>query len=202
MSIERELKLTGTLPQLSGVSSIAGIPLIFVRTEQQINLYFDTPELTLRHSGRSLRLRRVDTGNNVFTFKGQSQIHNGWHSKQEIEIPAELAQSILDLNDSRILEQITDVSLGDLIPICRFDTARRIYHLESVGELCLDTVQIKRGETTLETFCELELEALGSADETKLQQVALTLQAMGRLEPSVLSKSARALKVLGEFKAT
>jgi triphosphatase len=196
MAIERELKLTGTLPKLDGVQSIAGVELRFIRVDNQINVYFDTPELTLRRTGSSLRLRRVENGEAVFTWKGQSQILNGWHSKQEIEVPAGEAQTIQELTDSSILEKLGDLTLDQLVPICRFDTTRAVYQLEGIGELCFDTVRIKRGEETIETFEELELEALELADETKLQQVALTLTAMGRLEPSALSKSARALRVL------
>ena len=196
MAIERELKLTGILPKLEGVLSIAGVSLKFVRTEQQVNLYFDTPDLTLRRAGSSLRLRRIDNGLHVFTWKGQSQVKNGWHAKQEIEVSAGQATSITELTDSSILEQLGAVALEQLITICRFDTTRQVYALEQIGELCLDLVQIKRGAETLETFQELELEALATADETKLQQVALSLQAMGRLEPSALSKSARALQRL------
>lgn len=197
MAIERELKLTGILPKLEGVTSITGVALHFVRLEHQINVYFDTPELTLRRGGSSLRLRRVEDGEHVFTWKGQSQILGGWHSKQEIEVPAGEAQSIQELNEPSILEKLGEVTLEQLVPICRFDTTRAVYLLEKIGELCLDRVQIKRDEMILETFEELELEALETADETKLGQVALTLMAMGRLEPSALSKSARALRALG-----
>ncbi len=193
MSIERELKLTGVLPKLDGVSSIAGVKLQLQRIEKQINTYFDTPDLQLRRSGSSLRLRRVDTGNHVFTWKGQSQIVNGWHSKAEIELPAGNAQSILELQHPEILEQLHGIALTDLVCICRFDTTRHVYTLENIGELALDDVQVKQDETILETFSELELEALPDAPETTLQNVALTLTAMGRLEPSKLSKSARAL---------
>ena len=197
MAIERELKLTGILPKLEGVTSIAGVALRFLRLEHQINVYFDTPKLTLRHGGSSLRLRRVENGEHVFTWKGQSQILAGWHSKQEIEVSAGNAASIQELIEPSILEKLGTVTLAQLVPICRFDTTRVIYQLENIGELCLDTVQIKRGQDTLETFYELELEALETANETKLQQVALTLTAMGRLEPSALSKSARALQAMG-----
>ena len=196
MAIERELKLTGSLPKLEGVQSIAGVALQFVRVDKQINVYFDTLELSLRRNGSSLRLRRVENGEAVFTWKGQSQILGGWHSKQEIEVPAGNAQFIQELTELSILEKLGDVTLDQLVPICRFDTTRAVYQLEDIGELCLDTVQIKRDETVLETFEELELEALETADETKLQRVALTLTAMGRLEPSALSKSARALRAM------
>jgi predicted adenylyl cyclase CyaB len=197
MAIERELKLTGILPNLEQVSSIAGVALVFLRLEKQVNVYFDTPDLQLRQKGSSLRLRRVEHGENVFTWKGQSSIENGWHSKQEIEVPAGNALGIQELTEPGILEKLGDLTLGQFIPICRFDTTRAVYKLENIGELCLDSVQVKRGEEVLETFQELELEAFEIADETKLQQVALTLHAMGRLEPSALSKSARALRAMG-----
>jgi inorganic triphosphatase YgiF len=194
MAIERELKLTGVLPKLEGVSSIAGVKLESVRTEHQQNRYFDLPNLHLRHSGKSLRLRHVQSGQSVFTFKGASTVHNGWHQKTELEVDAHGATSILELQDPEILAQLDGVALLELVEICRFDTVRRVYSLEQIGELCLDEVQILRGQTVLETFCELELEALSNANETILSNVARTLMVMGRLEPSALSKSARALK--------
>jgi inorganic triphosphatase YgiF len=196
VATERELKLTGTLPKLEGVDSIAGVKLEFIRTEQQQNRYFDLPNLALRRAGKSLRLRRVLGSENVFTFKGASSVQNGWHQKTELEVPADGADSILELRDPEILAQLDGVALADLVEICRFDTVRRVYALENIGELCLDEVQILRGDTVLETFCELELEALPDAEETLLQNVARTLMAMGRLEPSALSKSARALKAM------
>jgi inorganic triphosphatase YgiF len=196
VATERELKLTGVLPKLEGVNSIAGVPLEFIRTEQQQNRYFDLPNLHLRRAGKSLRLRRVQDGENVFTFKGASSVQNGWHQKTELEVPAAGATNILELQDPEILAQLEGIKLADLVQICRFDTLRRVYALQDIGELCLDEVQILRGETVLETFCELELEALTGANEAVLQNVARTLMVMGRLEPSVLSKSARALKAL------
>jgi inorganic triphosphatase YgiF len=199
MAIERELKLTGVLPKLDGVDSLAGVKLEFVRTENQENRYFDLPNLQLRHSGRSLRLRRVAGGENVFTFKGASSVQNGWHQKQEIEVPAHNASSILELQDAEILANLQDIALSDLVEICRFDTLRRVYALEQIGELCLDRVQIIRSDTVLETFDELELEALPDANEAVLGNVARTLMVMGRLEPSALSKSARALAVMASL---
>jgi inorganic triphosphatase YgiF len=199
MPIERELKLTGVLPKLDGVDSIAGVKLEFVRTEQQQNRYFDLPNLHLRRSGRSLRLRHVVGGENVFTFKGASSVQDGWHQKHEIEVPAHGASSILELQDVEILANLHDIAPPDLVEICRFDTVRRIYSLEQIGELCLDTVQIIRADTVLETFEELELEALPDANEAVLGNVARTLMVMGRLEPSALSKSARALAVMGSL---
>ncbi|MFN3267128.1 MAG: inorganic triphosphatase [Deinococcales bacterium] len=193
MAIERELKLTGVLPKLDGIEQIAGVRLEFLRTEQQQNRYFDLPDLRLRCAGKSLRLRHVLGKESVFTFKGASAVHNGWHQKQEIEVPAHGATQILELQAPEILAQLGGIDPADLIEICRFDTVRRVYELVGLGELCLDDVQILRGEDVLEQFSELELEALPSADEQKLQNVARVLMAMGRLEPSAQSKSARAL---------
>jgi inorganic triphosphatase YgiF len=196
MATERELKLSGTLPNLDGVLSIAGVPLVFVGIEQQQNHYFDLPNLALRQAGKSLRLRHVQGSESVFTFKGASRVQNGWHQKTELEVPAEGANSILGLHDTEILAQLDGIALVELVEICRFDTRRRVYALKNIGELCLDEVQILRGQELLETFCELELEALPDANESVLQNVARTLMALGRLEPSVLSKSARALKAM------
>jgi triphosphatase len=195
--IERELKLTGTLPNLDQVSHIAGVTLRFERTEHQVNTYFDTPDLQLRQRKMSLRLRRILGSSSVFTLKGSSVVQNGWHSKEELEVDAHGATSILDLRDAEMLARLEDVPLMNLEPICVFETERRIYVLEGVGELSLDRVRIKRGEAVIESFEELELEVKDDVSEEQLERVSMTLRGMSGLEPSALSKSARALKALG-----
>jgi triphosphatase len=156
--IERELKLTGTLPNLDQVTQIAGVALRFERVEHQVNTYFDTPDLRLRQRGISLRLRRIVGASGVFTLKGASSVQNGWHSKEELEVDAGDATSILELRDEKMLAQLEPVNLSDLEPICLFETERRIFMLENIGELSLDRVQVKRGDAVIEAFEELELE--------------------------------------------
>jgi triphosphatase len=194
--IERELKLTGTLPNLEHVAQIAGVGLCFERVEHQVNTYFDTPDLKLRQRGISLRLRRIAGASGVFTLKGSSSVQNGWHSKEELEIDAGDASSILELRDEKMLLQLEPVKLFDLEPICLFETERRIYTLEAVGELSLDRVRVKRGDATVEAFEELELEVKDGVSEEQLERISMTLRAMRGLEPSALSKSARALRAL------
>jgi triphosphatase len=197
MPVERELKLTGTLPNFDPVSQIAGVALHFERLEKQVNTYFDTPDLLLRRRGISLRLRRVDGVGGVFTLKGASVVQDGWHSKEELEVDAGGATSILELRDAKMLTQLGDVQLRDLEPICVFETERRIFELEGIGELSLDRVQVKNGHEVIDTFSELELEGMPGVSEEQLQHVSMTLRGIGGLEPSALSKSARALRALG-----
>jgi triphosphatase len=195
--IERELKLTGTLPNFDHVAQIAGIALRFERVENQINTYFDTPDLKLRQRGISLRLRRITGAGGVFTLKGASVVQNGWHSKEELEVDAGGATSILELRDEKMLARLEPVKLPDLEPICLFETERRIFELENIGELSLDRVRVKRGDAVIESFEELELEVKDEVSEEQLERVSMTLRAMRGLEPSALSKSARALRALG-----
>ncbi len=197
MPVERELKLTGTLPNFDHVSHIAEVALHFERLEQQVNTYFDTPDLLLRRRGISLRLRRIMGSSGVFTLKGASTVQDGWHSKEELEVDAGDATSILELRDAGILERLGDVQLSDLGPICSFETERRVFELEGVGELSLDRVRINNGDDVIDEFEELELEVRQEASEEQLQRVSMTLRGMRDLEPSALSKSARALRVLG-----
>jgi triphosphatase len=195
--IERELKLTGTLPNLENVPHLAGVSLRFERTEHQVNTYFDTPDLQLRQRKMSLRLRRILGSSGVFTLKGASRVQDGWHSKEELEVDAGNATSILELRDEAMLAQLGDVALSDLQPICVFETERQIFELESVGELSLDRVQVKKGEDVIDAFEELELEVHADTPDEALQRVSMTLRGIGGLEPSALSKSARALRALG-----
>ena len=105
MALERELKLTGPLPDLSDVAEIAGYRLALSRTEQQTNTYFDTPSANLRSVGVSLRLRQIAGGRGVYTYKGQSSVSGGWHQKTELEQDAGDATGLEYLRDPQIVHE-------------------------------------------------------------------------------------------------
>jgi inorganic triphosphatase YgiF len=195
MPLEREFKLTGTLPDLEGVAHIAGFPLRFLRVEHQTNTYFDTPNHKLRTAGMSLRLRRFDDGTGVYTWKGPSFVMDGWHQKQELEVTAGNATNLDGLRDEEILIEVHRVALlYQLEPITTFRTERKLYALEGVGELALDQVSILGTDgTVVEEFQELELEIKTEISGVALEPVIAALRAFN-MTPSILSKSARALK--------
>jgi inorganic triphosphatase YgiF len=195
MPLEREFKLTGTLPNLESVNDIAGFPLRFMRVEHQTNTYYDTPNGKLRAAGMSLRLRRFDDGTGVYTWKGPSFVMDGWHQKQELEVTAGNATNLDGLRDEEILMEVHRVALlYQLEPITTFRTTRSLYALEGVGELSLDHVSIlDTNQNVVEKFEELELEIKTDISGLALEPVITALRAFG-MTPSTLSKSARALK--------
>ncbi len=198
MATERELKLTGPLPDLSAVPEIAGFALSYSHTERQTNTYFDTSSASLRSAGISLRLRQIEGSAGVYTYKGQSSVAGGWHQKTELEQDAGNAMGLENLNDPEIVSRVVSVAeLSSLEPAFSFKTTRHVYDLEGVGELALDEVTIMNlNLEPIETFTETELEIKYAVSDADLEQIEAALRQYPNLEPSSLSKSARALAAL------
>ena len=199
MALERELKLTGPLPDLSAVLEIAGFALNFSRTERQTNTYFDTSSASLRSAGISLRLRQIEGSPGVYTFKGQSSVAAGWHQKTELEQNALDATGLEGLSDPEILQHVSSVAeLALLEPAFTFRTTRQVYDLEGIGELALDDVTILDANLEpFERFTETELEIKYDVADDDLGHIEAALRRHPNLEPSSLSKSARVLAALG-----
>ncbi len=199
MPLERELKLTGELPDLSQVTSIAGHALKFSHLERQTNTYFDTPDAKLRALAWTLRLRKLEGDEAVFTLKGASQTSDGFATREELEERVSGASSIWDLRDPEILARISSVTkLEQLMPLLTLETERHIFDLEDVGELALDAVKVLRSDGSVaEEFTELELELLDSVTQESIVPVVMTLKRLGKLEASSMGKFSRALLALG-----
>ncbi len=199
MPLERELKLTGDLPDLSNVTSIAGHALKFSHLERQRNTYFDTKDAKLRALSWTLRLRKLEGDDAVFTLKGASQTSDGFATREELEERVSGATSIRDLTDPEMLARISSVTeLKNLMPLLTFETERRVFDLEGVGELALDAVKVLRFDGSVaEEFTELELELLDSVTQEDIAPVVVALKRMGNLEPSSMGKFSRALMALG-----
>ena len=199
MPTERELKLTGDLPDLSSVTSIAGHALKFSHLERQRNTYFDTKDAKLRALAWTLRLRLLEDDDAVFTLKGASQTSDGFATREELEVRASGATSLKDLSDPEILMRISSVTkLEDLMPLLTLSTMRNVFDLEGVGELALDQVKVLRGDGSVaEEFTELELELEEHVTQASIVPVVRELRRMAKLEPSSMGKFSRALKALG-----
>ena len=199
MALERELKLTGPLPDLRAVPAIAGFALVYSRTEQQTNTYYDTPSAKLRSVGISLRLRQIAGKTGVYTYKGQGSVAAGWHQKTELEQDALDATGLEGLRDPEIVQRVANVAaLSSLEPAFRFKTTRQVFDLANVGELALDEVTVLDGDLEpIETFTELELELKHAVSDADLGRIEVALLAYPQLERSSVSKSARALLALG-----
>jgi inorganic triphosphatase YgiF len=199
MPLERELKLTGELPDLSSVTSIAGHGLKFSRLERQRNTYFDTKDAKLRALAWTLRLRQLEGDDAVFTLKGASQTSDGFATREELEVWAVGASSIRDLHDPEILARISSVTeFENLIPLLTLETERQVFDLEGVGELALDRVRVLRSDGSVaEEFTELELELLDDVTQQSIAPVVIALKRLAKLEPSSMGKFSRALVALG-----
>jgi predicted adenylyl cyclase CyaB len=197
MGVERELKLTGPLPNLDGLEQLGGHGLRFDRLEVQRNTYFDTPDFELRTRRWSLRLRQLENSS-IFTFKGKSQVSNGFAEREEIEIEVPNATALEELRDPEILARVTKIApISDFKPVAHLETKRLIYQLESIGEVTLDDVRVLNSSGNfVEQFTEVEIELEDHVDPGLLEPVLKHLRELSPLEPSTMGKFQRAMRAL------
>ena len=197
MGLERELKLTGPLPNLDGLEQLGGYGLRFDRLEVQRNTYFDSATFELRTRRWSLRLRQLEQ-TSIFTFKGKSQVSNGFAEREEIEVEVPNATGLEELHDPEILARITQIApLADFKPVAQLETKRLIYQLEQIGEVTLDDVRVLNSSGNLvEQFTEVEIELEDHVDPDLLEPVLKHLLKLAPLEPSMMGKFQRAMRAL------
>jgi predicted adenylyl cyclase CyaB len=197
MGFERELKLTGPLPNLDGLQQLGGHPLRFDRLEVQRNTYFDTANFELRARRWSLRLRQLEHSS-IFTFKGKSQVSNGFAEREELEVEIPNATTLEELRDPEILARVTQIApLAEFKPVVKLETKRLIYQLERIGEVTLDDVRVLNSSGNLvEQFTEVEIELEDHVDPVLLEPVLKHLRKLVPLEPSTMGKFQRAMLAL------
>jgi predicted adenylyl cyclase CyaB len=197
MGLERELKLTGPLPNLDGLEQLGGHGLRFDRLEVQRNTYFDTANFELRTRRWSLRLRQLENSS-IFTFKGKSQVSNGFAEREELEMEVPNATTLEALRDPEILARITQIApLAEFKSVAKLETKRLIYQLENIGEVTLDDVRVLNASGNLvEQFTEVEIELLDRVDPVLLEPVLKHLRELASLEPSTMGKFQRAMRAL------
>ena len=197
MGVERELKLTGPLPNLGGLEQLGGHGLRFDRLEVQRNTYFDTATFELRARRWSLRLRQLEHSS-IFTFKGKSSVRDGFAEREELEIEVANATRLEELRDPEILARVTQIApLADFKPVAQLETKRLIYQLEKIGEVTLDDVRVLNSSGNLvEQFTEVEIELEDHVDPVLLEPVLKHLRELAPLEPSTMGKFQRAMRAL------
>ena len=197
MGLERELKLTGPLPNLDGLEQLGGHQLRFDRLEVQCNTYFDTATFELRSRRWSLRLRQLEDSS-IFTFKGKSNVRDGFAEREELEVEVPGATMLEELQDPEILARVTQIApLESFKPVAQLETKRLIYQLENVGEVTLDDVRVLNSSGNLvEQFTEVEIELEEHADPVLLEPVLKHLRTLSPLEPSTMGKFQRAMRAL------
>ena len=197
MGFERELKLTGPLPNLDGLERLGGYGLRFDRLEVQRNTYFDTVTFELRSRRWSLRLRQLEH-TSIFTFKGKSNLRDGFAEREEIEVEVPNATKLEELRDPEILARVNQIApLESFKPVAQLETKRLIYQLEQIGEVTLDDVRVLNSSGDLaEQFTEVEIELEDHVEPILLEPVRIHLRKLAPLEPSVMGKFQRAMRTL------
>jgi predicted adenylyl cyclase CyaB len=197
MGVERELKLTGPLPSLDGLEQLGGHGLRFDRLEVQRNTYFDTANFELRARRWSLRLRQLEHSS-IFTFKGKSNVRDGFAEREELEIEVPNATTLEELRDPEILARVTQIApVESFKPVVQLETKRLIYELEQIGEVTLDDVRVLNSSGELvEQFTEVEIELEDHVDPALLEPVLKHLRELAPLEPSTMGKFQRAMRAL------
>ncbi|SDQ88640.1 CYTH domain-containing protein [Paraburkholderia fungorum] len=201
MGMEREIKLALPVEQVQSAAQwfvartkVDGQPV------KLVNIYFDTPQLTLASSKSALRLRQTPDGW-LQTFKTVGQAKDGLHSRHEWEMP--VAGQKLEID--ALLRECDEPAAADalrqaapaLIELFRTNFTRTLWHVEFDGseiEAAIDQGDVLaevNGENRRAPISEVELE-LKSGDEAALHSLAAELgkQVKG-LAPDNVSKAQR-----------
>ncbi len=104
-----------------------------VKTEHLAAVYFDTPDLRLRHNGVAVRVRK-EAGTWVQTVKGKGALERGVHHREEVNIPVEGPE--LDRTKLPVVGPLASVfddrELRDcLAPVVETDVTRRVWTFDS-----------------------------------------------------------------------
>ncbi|MEW9584494.1 CYTH domain-containing protein [Paraburkholderia sp. DGU8] len=205
MGMEREIKLALPASQLQTATrwfvartGVEGRPV------KLVNIYFDTPQLTLATSRSALRLRHTPDGW-LQTFKTAGNANNGLHSRHEWEMP--VAEEKLEID--ALLRACDEPSAADalrkaaptLIELFRTNFTRTLWLVDADGaqiEAAIDQGDVLAqvdGETRRAPISEVELE-LKSGDEAALHELAAQLsQEVAGLAPDNMSKAQRGYRL-------
>ncbi|MDP0560983.1 MAG: CYTH domain-containing protein [Candidatus Endonucleobacter sp. (ex Gigantidas childressi)] len=164
-----------------------------------INTYFDTPDLYLRKSHISLRIREKQ---GVFyqTLKTSGSSKNGLTRRGEWEWPLRKPELDYSLLESLDLAPLKATQFNQLTPLFKTDFQRTCWNLTWITPLAHIEAALDIGEVQVQEkkhpICEMELELL-EGDEEALMVVAKHLQQMINLTPCDRSKSSRGFELLG-----
>jgi triphosphatase len=201
MGMEREIKLALPAAQVQ-----AATQWFVARTGEEgrpvklVNIYFDTPQLTLATSKSALRLRQTPDGW-LQTFKTVGNAKGGLHSRHEWEMPVAAAKLEIDAllrecDEPHAAEALRQAAPA-LIELFRTNFTRTLWHVEIDGseiEAAIDQGDVVAevvGEARRAPISEVELE-LKSGDEAALHTLAAELgKQIAGLAPDDISKAQR-----------
>jgi inorganic triphosphatase YgiF len=210
---ERELKLrpraAALLDTLESATALGPFAVVGRDHERQSNYFFDTPGRTLRAARVAFRRRDVaGRALAAWTIKGPGALAAGISSRPEIEVllapgtPPALALGVLreaarQRGAPLLAEAVAEALAGSppplARPLLRFDTDRRLLHLEDQAhgwrvELALDRLALPGHPH----FADLEIEAeLKRGDEAALRAVEDAVRAHGEVTHSTGTKLQR-----------
>jgi inorganic triphosphatase YgiF len=198
MPEEREIKIPVgvdfVLPDLDGV--VEGTSAVERGTVELSATYWDTDDLVLLHGKLGLRYRSAPGEQGKWTLKAGDRMVGDAVSREETNFPGSPEQPP-DAAVDVIRAVVGDVTLQ---PVAQLVTDRHTVDLVAGdtrrAEVADDRVSIRSGDTTIETFREVEVE-LFDADETLIDAVMSRLRAAGVGEPDSTPKYVRALRALG-----
>ena len=164
-------------------------------------VYFDTEDGKLSANNMAVRVRYE--GDTVFaTLKWNGSVSNGFHEREEINVPASAAHFITspkelfkESEDGKVLlDLIGDQELTNLLEMRYLRSRCRLRYGGSIMELAIDTGSIitDKGEIPI---MELEIE-LYAGDPKDIQVLGERLQEKYHLIPEDRSKLARGLALL------
>ncbi|CAB3794944.1 Inorganic triphosphatase [Paraburkholderia ultramafica] len=201
MGMEREIKLALPAGQVQAatqwfVARAGGQG----RPVRLVNIYFDTPQLTLASSKSALRLRQTPDGW-LQTFKTAGDAQDGLHSRHEWEMPVAGAkleiEALLRACDEPAAADALRQAAPALIELFRTNFTRTLWHVQVDGaeiEAAIDQGDVFAevdGENRRAPISEIELE-LKSGDEAALRALAAELgKQITGLAPDNISKAQR-----------
>ena len=195
-AVEREVKLGVwpgyALPDLSGV--IDGIRVGDSQEQRLVASYYDTPDLRLLRRGVTLRFRRGEQPDGLWTAKLPTAAPAVGMARREVTVSGQS-----DAVPEMLVDLVRGWALGSrLSVVARLRTRRRRTTLTGDGDHSLallddDEVSILRGSRVAARFRELEVELADDAPDALLRQLADLLRGAGAQPVDQVPKLVRAL---------
>jgi inorganic triphosphatase YgiF len=198
MSEEREIKIPVgpdfVLPDLNGV--VGGTVAVDRGDVELSATYWDTDELTLLHAKLGLRYRSAPGEAGKWTLKAGARMIGDAVSREETDFagppehPPETAADVIRaaVGEVRMHPVASLVTERHTVDLVAGETRR--------AEVADDRVSVRSGNSTIETFREVEVE-LFDADAALIDAVMARLRAAGAGQADSTPKYVRALRALG-----